>query len=139
MNKTLKVILNILIVAAAIVFAISFLDLMFSIQYKNRDVEDPAETFAGVFEYELEHRAYGEIMGHYYVRRMDSFDPPVGYEDLYNVAEYAHTAFMTGVYEEKGDTAKASRYSKKAEELRGSLGSYEYTADVVDEMLRSAP
>ena len=135
MNKRLKVILNIMIIIAAIVFAVTFLELIASIQYANREVEDPAEVYAGVFEYELEHRAYGEIMGQYYVRRMKSMDPPAGYEDLYRVAEYAHTAFMTRVYDEKGDAEKASLYREKAATLRKELGAYEYTADDVDEML----
>lgn len=136
MNKRLKVILNILIVAAAIAFFITFLNLMISIGYANREVEDPAETFAGVFEYELEHRAYGEIMGHYYSQRLKSLDPPAGYEDMYRVAQYAHTAFMTRVYDEKGDAEKSSLYEEKAAVLRFELGDYGYAADVVDEMLR---
>ena len=136
MNKRLRVILNILMVAAAIAFVVAFLELMASIGYANREVEDPAETFSGVFEYELEHRAYGEIMGHYYSQRLKSLDPPTGYEDLYCVAEYAHTAFMTRVYDEKGDPAKTSSYKEKAATLRNELGAYGYTADEVDALLR---
>lgn len=135
MNKKLKVILNILIVIAAIAFAISLLDLILSIQYANREVENPAETYADVFEYELEHRAYGEIVGSYYSQRLDSFTPPAGYENLYHVGEYAHTAFMTRVCDEKGDTKKAALYGTRADELKKELGSYEYTAAEIDEML----
>ena len=135
MNKTLKVILNILIVAAAVAFFVSFLELAFSIRYANREKDDPAQTYAGVFEYELAHRAYGEIMESYYVRRMDSFDPPAGYEDLYRIGEYAHTAFMSGVYEEKPDPGKASLYKEKAKKLRSGLGSYEYTADEISSLI----
>ncbi|MCR4762038.1 MAG: hypothetical protein K5696_00765 [Lachnospiraceae bacterium] len=135
MNKKLKVILNILIVVASIVFFFCIINLILSIRYANRDVEDPAETYAGVFEYELEHRAYGEIMGDYYVRRLDAFTPEAGYEDLYRVAEYAHSAFMIMVCEEKNDPEKASLYGKKAESLRSELGAYAYTADEVDEMI----
>ena len=139
MNKTLRVILNILIVIAAIVFLVCFIDMILSIGYANRRSEDPAETYAGVFEYELKHRAYGEIMGTYYVRRLDSFTPEAGYEDLYRVAEYAHTAFMTRVYDEKGDPKKASLCREKTEMLRDGLGAYEYTADEVDELISNAP
>lgn len=135
MNKKLKIILNILIVIASIAFFLCFVDLIFSIGYANREVEDPAETYAGVFEYKLEHRAYGEIMGDYYVQRMDSFTPAAGYEDLYRVAEYAHSAFMIMVCDEKNDPEKASLYRKKAKSQRGELGAYAYTADEVDEML----
>lgn len=139
MNKILKVILNILLVAASIAVAISLIDLIFSIQYANRETEDPAKTYAQVFEYELEHRAYGEIMGSYYSRRMQSFTPTAGYEDLYRVGEYAHAAFMSRVYDEKGDSGKASLNREKAKNLRKELGAYEYTADEVDEMLKKAP
>ena len=139
MNKKLRVILNILTVIAAIIFLVSFIAMISSFGYANRDVEDPAETYAGVFEYELKHRAYGEIMGTYYVRRLDSFTAEPGYEDLYRVGEYAHTAFMARVYDEKGDPEKASLCREKTGRLRSELGAYEYTADAVDEMIRNAP
>ena len=139
MNKILKVILNILIVIAVLAFLVSLVLLAVSIQYANREVEDPAETYAGVFEYKLKHRAYGEIMGDYYADRLDSFTPPAGYEDLYHVGEYAHTAFMSRVYEEKGDSGKASLYREKTESLRKEMGAYEYTADEVDEMIQRVP
>ena len=136
MNKTLRVILNILTVIALIAFVGCFLNFVSSIKYANREVEDPAETYAGVFEYELKHRAYGEIMGDYYVRRMKSFDPPAGYEDLYRIGEYAHSAFMSRVCEEKGDSGKESLYREKADKLRKELGDYEYTAGEIDEMIK---
>ncbi len=139
MNKALKVILNILIVAASLVFLYWFANMCFSIQYANREVEDPVATYAGVFEYELEHRAYGEVMEDYYVRRLKSFTAPEGYEDLYRVAEYAHTAFMTRVFDEKGDSGKASLYSEKLRSLRKDLGAYGYTAGEIDEMIEKAP
>ena len=139
MNKVLKVILTVLIVIAALFFLVSFVDLVSSIRYAHREMEDPAETYVGVFEYELENRAYGEVMEDYYVRRMDNFTPEPGYEDLYRVAEYAHTAFMTRVYDEKGDSAKAASYREKTKNLRSELGSYEYTADEIDEMISRAP
>ena len=139
MNKTLRVVLNVLIVIAAIVFLVSFVNLAASIMYANREVEDPAESYAGVFEYELKHRAYGEIMSSYYSRRLSKFTPDSGFEDLYRVAEYAHTAFMTRVYDEKGDSGKASLCREKTEKLRGELGAYEYTADEIDGMIERAP
>ena len=139
MNKRLKVILNILIVAAAIAFAVGFIDFIESSRYANREVEDPAETYAGVFEYELDHRAYGEIIGSYYSKRMYSFDAPAGYEDMYRIGEYAHTAFMERVYDEKGDASKAASYRDKKESLRKGLGAYEYTAAEIDKKIVEAP
>ena len=135
MNKTLKVILNILIVIASIVFVVCFFYLISSIRYANREVEDPSETYKDVFEYEIKHRAYGEVMGNYYVRRMDNFDPPAGFEDLYRVGEYGHTAFMSRVCDENDDKEKATLYREKAERLRSELGAYEYTADEMDKMM----
>ncbi|MBO4373817.1 MAG: hypothetical protein J5829_01805 [Lachnospiraceae bacterium] len=135
MNKILRVTLNILIIITSIAFAAGLLDLLFSIQYANREIEDPAKSYAGVFEYEIKHRAYGEIMGSYYSKRMDSFDPPAGYEDLYHIGEYAHTSFMSRVYEEKGDPQRADSYREKKERLKKELGSYEYTADEIDGFL----
>ena len=136
MNKTLRVILNILLVVAVIAFAISCIDLIFSIQYANREEEDPAQTYAGVFEYKLEHRAYGEVLEDYYSRRLDNFEAPAGYEDMYRVAEYAHDAFMVKVCDGKGDTKKASLYGSRAENIRKELGAYKYTADEVDARLK---
>ena len=139
MNKILKVILNILIVIAAIAFLINIVLLVQSFKYANREVEDPAETFAGVFEYELQHRAYGEIMSHYYAHRLSSFDAPEGYEDLYRVAGYAHAAFMSRVYSEKGDEMGIRRCNSTMSEIKAELGDHAYTADVIDEMIRNAP
>ena len=136
MNKALRVILNILIIIAALVLLVCLADLAFSFKYANREVEDPAETYRGVFEYELKNRAYGEVLSDYYVRRLDNFTPETGYEDLYHVAEYAHAAFMVEVCDEKGDSEKASLYREKAAALRGELSDYKYTADEVDEMLK---
>ena len=129
-------ILNILIVIASVAFVLSLLNFIFSVQYANREVEDPAETFAGVLEYELGHRAYGEIAGHYYSQRMNSYDPPAGYENLYRIGEYAHSAFMGRVCDEKGDLKKASLYREKTKNLRKELGDYEYAADEIDDMIK---
>ena len=138
MNKVLKVILNILIVVFSLAFLVSLINLFSSIEYANREVEDPAKTYAGVFDYEIEHRAYGEILGSYYSRRMGSFTPEPGYENLYSVGEYAHAAFMTRVYDEKGDRERSSADMEKIKTLRKEMGDYEYTADEIDKMLQAA-
>ena len=138
MNKTLRIILNILIVIASLACVISAFNLISSISYANREVEDPAETYAGIFEYTLEHRAYGEIMDDYYAKRLSSFEPAAGYEDMYKVAEYAHDAFMTKIMIEKGDAKKESMYADMAKTARGNLGPYAYTADEIDGMIEGA-
>lgn len=135
MNKTLRVILNILLVAASLALAISLLNLMFSIQYANREVEDPVERDRRVFEYELKHRAYNEILGGYYSERIGSLEPGAGYEDIYRIGGYAHAAFMSRVCDEKGDAKKATTYRDKAAGIRKELGPYEYAADEIDEVI----
>ncbi len=134
-----KVILNILIVIAALVCLAMLAEMMGSFKYANREVEDPAETGMMVFEYELEHRAYGEIVESWYVDRMSSMEAPAGLEPTYLVAEYAHTAFMSRVYEETGDEEAMAANSARREDLRNSLGHYRCTADEVDEMIINAP
>ena len=137
MNKTVKVIMNILLVIAGLVFFVSLIGMISSFGYANRETDDPAETQKSVFEYKLKHKAYGEILDTYYVGRLDSFDAPEGMEDIYRVAEYAHAAFMSGVYAEKGDGDRSVRNSAQMEKLKGSLGTYAYAADEIDEIIQS--
>ena len=135
MNKTVKVIMNILTVIAGIILLASVIVMIGSFEYANREVEDPAESQRSVFEYKLKHKAYGEILGTYYSLRLDSFEAPEGMEDIYRVAEYAHTAFMSRVYAEKNDKDMISANAGRMEKLKSSLGAYAYTADEVDEII----
>ena len=139
MNKILKVILDILIVIACLVFFALTIEMVGSFKYAHREKEDPIETERSVFEYELRHKSYGEIIDTYYVKRMDNFEPQDGMEDIYNVAEYAHTAFMSRVYAEKGDDRMSESNALRMETVRNRLGAYAYTADEVDEVIRNAP
>ncbi len=136
MNKAVKIILNILLVLAALIFLVGLIPLAESFRYKNREVEDPAENAMMLFEYKLEHGAYGEVLSTYYVNRLSSFEAPAGFEDIYHVAEYAHTAFMDRVYTEKGDTARLTANAARLETARSLLGTYAYTADEIDAILR---
>ena len=137
--KIAKVILNILIVIASLACLVMLVNMLDSFKYANREVEDPVETGMGVFEYKLKHRAYGEIVGSWYVDRMSSMEAPAGLEPTYRVAEYAHTAFMSRVYEETGDAEAVRANSERSRNVRNTLGDYEYAADEVDEMIRNAP
>ncbi len=139
MNKAVKVILNILIAIAGLAFFVLMIDMLGSVKYANREVEDPVESESMVFEYELKHRAYGEIIGGYYADRLSDFEPKPGMENIYNVAEYSHAAFMSRVYEEKGDDRMIRANTAKMEALKNLLGDYRYTADEVDEMIQKAP
>ena len=135
MNKTVNVIMNILLAVAVLASFVMLIDMIGSFKYLNRETEDPAERESRVFEYRLEHRAYDEIMGSYYTQKMYDFSAPEGYEDMYKVAQYVHTSFMSKVYEETGDNEKLKQCTETAESLRNKLGSYTYVADDVDEKL----
>ncbi len=137
MNKIAKVVLNVLIVIAAVVSVVLFIVMAASVRYANRKTEDPVESEMRVFEYELSHRAYGEIMGSYYAERLSRFDPMPGMEDIYNVAQYAHAAFMSRVYAEKKDESMICANEEKIESLRNRLGAYAYTADEIDAMINA--
>ena len=128
MNKMVKVILDILIVIACLVFFALTIEMVGSFKYAHREKEDPIETERSVFEYELRHKSYGEIIDTYYVKRMYNFEPQDGMEDIYNVAEYAHAAFMM-----------SESNALRMETVRNRLGAYAYTADEVDEVIRNAP
>ena len=139
MNKMVKVILDILIVIACLAFLFLTIEMVSSYRYVHREKEDPIETERSVFEYELRHKSYGEIMSTYYAKRMYNFEPQAGMEDIYNVAEYAHAAFMSRVYAEKGDDRMSESNALRMENVRNRLGAYAYTADEVDEVIRNAP
>ena len=139
MNKMVKVILDILIVIACLAFLFLTIEMVSSYRYVHREKEDPIETERSVFEYELRHKSYGEIMSTYYAKRMYNFEPQAGMEDIYNVAEYAHAAFMSRVYVEKGEDRMSESNALRMETVRNRLGAYAYTADEVDEVIRNAP
>ena len=54
MNKTVKVIMNILLVIAGLVFLVSLIGMISSFGYANRETENPAETQKSVFECEVD-------------------------------------------------------------------------------------
>ena len=132
MNKMMKVVLDILIVIACLAFLFLTIEMVSSYRYAHREKEDPVETERRVFEYELRHKSYGEIIDTYYVKRMYNFEPQDG-------MEYAHAAFMSRVYAEKGDDRMSESNALRMETVRNRLGAYAYTADEVDEVIRNAP
>ena len=137
-NKKLNLLFNILLVIAGLAFFCCLILLFDSIKYKNREVEDPTERDQRVFEYELKHQAYNEIVGHYSTDRLSDFDPQPGYEDSYRVSQYAHAAFMSAIYEAEQNESKAKRNEATRESLKKELGKYAYTADEIDEIIRKA-
>ncbi len=137
-NKKLNFIFNILLGIAGVAFFICLILYADSVKYKNREKEDPAEAHGRVFEYELRHQAYNEIISHYSADRLSNFEPQPGFEDSYRVAQYAHAAFMSAIYEAEQNESKAKRNDTTRESLKQGLGRYSYTADQIDEIIRKA-
>ena len=139
MNKKLKLVFHILIGIAGIIFVLSFMDMMFSIQYANREIPDETESNVSVFEYKLKHRAYGEITNSYFTDRMQSMEVPEGEEKIYLTAEYANTAFMKRLYEEKKDEKMVKSCQERLADLSSKLGEYVHATVEIDEMIQKAP
>lgn len=139
MNKTIKLIFNILIGIAAVVFLVSLMDMILSIQYANREVPDETDTSVMVFEYKIAHRAFGEITNTYFTDRMQSMEAPKGKEKIYLAAEYANTAFMKHLYEEKKDEKKVQDCQGRMDQVSAGLGEYGHITAEIDEMIQKAP
>ena len=135
-NKAANVVMIIVIVILSIVLFLSFCLMIDSFNYAKEQREKKAsEDYTSVMEYELEHKAYDRVLGSYYSERLDNFEPAEGYEDLYNISEYCHLAFMSRVYEEEGNGDRTRRCQEKAETVKGRLGSYAYVSGEVDAIL----
>ncbi len=69
--------MNILIVIASLVFIISLVDMAGSFDYVKKQKEKAADdSFISVFEYELKHKAYNDVLETYYVKRLDGMEAP---------------------------------------------------------------
>ena len=132
MNKTLKVVFNILIVVAALgVLLMIFMIKDEVVRNKNKEVKNVMSSF----DYEVKHRAYGEVTDTYFVYYTKFIDLPEGYEETKLTAEYANLSFMLGVYEEKGDDNKAKACSDRMEEIKKQMDKYRFTADEIDKIM----
>lgn len=139
MNKKIKLVFNIIIVVAAVVFFLCFVDMIGSFKYrKDQDGKGPKEVeeTMGVFDYRLRHKAYGEITNAYFTDRWGSMEAPQGLEMNYLVAEYANTAFLKRVYEEKKDEEKAQACERKLGSIRAMLGDYVTASDEIEEIIK---
>ncbi|MCR5251578.1 MAG: hypothetical protein K6E50_13330 [Lachnospiraceae bacterium] len=134
-NKILKTIFNVAIGIAAVVFAAFFFDMLGSVKYANRETEDPSISEMGVFEYRLEHKAFGEILKSYHTDRMGSMEPIEGCEKIYALAGYADNAFLRRVYEEKKDVENENICRERCAGFRNDLEPYAHAADEIDEIL----
>lgn len=137
-SKKLNLLFNLLLAVAGFAFFLCLIYLITSIEYKNREIEDPVAADQRVFEYKLKHKAYNEIISSYYTDRLYDFEPKPGYEDSYRISQYAHAAFMRAVYEAQQNESKIMRNETQLESLKSRLGSYSYTADDIEEVLRKA-
>ncbi len=132
MNKTLKVVFNILIVVAALgVLLMIFMIKDEVVRNKNKEVKNVMSSF----DYEVKHRAYGEVTDTYFVYYTKFIDLPEGFEETKLTAEYANLSFMLGVYEEKGDDNKAKACSDRMEEIKNQMDKYRFTADEIDKIM----
>ncbi len=132
-SKARNTILNILIVIAALVFVASLISMFSSFGYKQRKNEGKEDEYRRVFEYELKHKAYNEILSSYYAKKLYVTEPPEEYADTFRVAGYAHASFMSRIYKEEKNESKQVLNNKKMEQLKNALGAYFYTADEIDE------
>ena len=132
MNKLLKMVFNILIAAAAL--GVLFMIFMIKDEVvKNANKEE--KNVMRMFDYEVSHRAYGEVADTYFIYDAQFLEVPEGFEESKLTAEYAKQSFMLGVYEEKGDEKRAEACRDKMAELKNQMDKYCFTADEIDEML----
>ena len=132
MNKTLKLVFNILIVVAAF-GVLLMLSMIKDAVVQNANKEE--KNVMRCFEYEVKHRAYGEVASTYFIYDTKFLEVPEGFEETKLTAEYANLSFMLGVYEEKGDDKKAKACSDKLEEIKSQMDQYRFTADEIDKIM----
>ncbi len=132
MNKALKLFFDILIVIAAL----GVLLMLFLIKDTiAKNAKKQEKNVMSSFEYEVKHRAYGEITDTYFVYYTKFIELPEGSEETKLTAEYANLSFMLGVYEEKGDDQKAKACSDRLEEIKNQMDQYRFTADEIDQIM----
>ncbi|HOO06594.1 MAG TPA: hypothetical protein PLH83_08930 [Ruminococcus sp.] len=132
MNRSLKVVFNILIAAAAL--GILLMLFMIKDEIVNNAKKEEKNVMRS-FEYEVKHRAYGEVTDTYFVYGTKFLEVPEGFEETKLTAEYAHLSFMLGVYEEKGDDKKAKECRDRLEEIKSQMDQYRFTADEIDKIM----
>ena len=132
MNKSLKVVFNILIAAAAL--GILLMLFMIKDEIVNNAKKEEKNVMRS-FDYEVKHRAYGEVTDTYFVYGTKFLEVPEGFEETKLTAEYAHLSFMLGVYEEKGDDKKAKECRDRSEEIKSQMDQYRFTADEIDKIM----
>jgi len=132
MNRPLKVIFNILIVVAALGVLLMIFMIKDEIAH-NANKEE--KNVMSSFDYEVKHRAYGEVTDTYFVYHTKFIELPEDYEETKLTAEYANLSFMLGVYEEKGDDKKAKACSDRMEEIKKQMDKYRFTADEIDKIM----
>ena len=87
------------------------------------------------FDYEVRHRAYGEVADTYFIYNTKFLEVPVNFEETLLTAEYVNMSFMQGVYEEKGDQQKAKACRDRQEAIKNELVQYRFTADEIDQIM----
>lgn len=132
MNKRLKLVFDILIAAAALGVLLMLIMIRAEVvQNANKEEKNVMSSF----EYDVRHRAYGEVAETYFVYGTKFIEVPEGYEETKLTAEYAHLSFMLTVYEEKGDSQKAEACRDRLEEIKNQMVQYRFTADEIDKIM----
>ncbi len=129
MNKSLKLVFNILIVIASLCILI-ILSMIKDEAARNANKEERNDMSS--FEYYVKHRAYGEVADSYFVYGTKFMQVPEDFEESRLTAEYVNLSFMLGVYEEKGDDVKAEECRDRLEEIKDQMDKYRFTADEID-------
>ena len=132
MNKSLKLIFNILIAVAALGILLMLAMIKNEID-QNANKED--KNVMSSFDYEVEHRAYGEVADTYFVYGTKFMEVPEDFEETKLTAEYVNLSFMLGVYEEKCDDKKAKACRDRLEEIKNQMNKYRFTADEIDNIM----
>lgn len=135
LNKILKTIFNIAIVIAAVLCLLFFVDMKSSFDHAKEHETVDIDSEMGTFNYKLKHKAYSEVVDHYFTDRMYSMTAAEGLEKQYLVAEYANTAFLRRIYAEKNDASAEKRCMDKLDDIRGKLDDYAYTAEEIDSVI----
>lgn len=130
-GSLIGILLNVALVIASLIFIIS----LFAMIGELRRVYKNDRGYISSLTYYLEDDDFGNMAAMYFSRgaAVAPVDDSLKYE--YDIAEYAHNAFMERVYDAKGDASRKERCALRQQEIRSGLGEYGIAADRVDKQL----
>lgn len=130
-GSLIGVILNIALVIAALIFTVSLFGMISELRrvYQN-------DRGSSSLSYYLEDGDFGNMTSSYLTRNTSVAPISDDVKYCYDIAEYAHTAFMKRIYEGRDDNTRAAKCDARMQELRDMLSEYGVAADAVDEELK---